>query len=136
MLTVLVNYANKSTFWLKGYITFKHIIFDEGVVWVVWHINFNVGRVETLVPVTSSETGDHPLSNLFCRWTIFEFLGIWVPIFHSFYAVSVTHKRSFLFTIILNFGKWSDRIDVTSKYSEFMNAVFLAIPYKMRCCVV
>ena len=61
IFTGLYNNANRSTSCWEINSDFKYIIFDE---WVIWDINFNVGRVEIIVPVISSYPGDHNLPNL------------------------------------------------------------------------
>ena len=67
-----------------------------------------------------------------CRWTIFEFLGVWVLPFIYRYAAGDTHEVSFLCHFIYIFRGRSDREYVTSKVSEFRNTVFISIPPNVR----
>ena len=94
MITVLFNYANRSTCWYKSYINFKHIILGERVGLKVNFFRLEGQKhmfqllVQNLVTI---------IFQIYCRvhkiWNMesFDFLGMRVPPFYCSSAVSITH---------------------------------------------
>ena len=103
MITVLGNDTNRSTSWWKSYSNFKYIIFDEGVI---WEINFQCWKGGNICASNKSRTGWPYFSKFmvmfikFCIWTIFNFIGMQVPLFNCRSTVGVIHEWYFLCPII------------------------------------
>ena len=139
MFKVLCYNANISTPWWEIDIDLKYMIFYEGMF---WEVNFYCWKGGSIFAKNEFRTWGPSFTKFivmfikFFRWTIFEFLRVWVPPFHCSYYVCITNELSFLCSVDQIFRRWGDGVYIKSKGSKFMDARILTIPCKMRLCIL
>ena len=70
------------------------------------------------------------------RWSVIEFLSMWIPPFHCCASIVITHEWYFLCSFLQMIKIWCDGIYVTPKFSELINARTFIISCKMWWGVV